>query len=104
MPTKTEEKVQVQKEIRRKGLHIPMLIYGGEGNIGRKSCVVQGIEHQQYKKEKNDGTTEDGGVRSPMSVTRSKQGIEEGGGITPMCLRPFRSKALRDGWYIFPMH
>ena len=43
----------------------------GEGKIGRKGCVVKGIKHQQEKKEKNDGKTEDTGFRLPMSVTRS---------------------------------
>ena len=38
-----------------------------------------------------------------MSKTRSKQGIEENGGINPMCLIPFRSKVLRDVWDIAPM-
>ena len=53
---------------------------GGKGKILRKGCFVKGIEHQREKKGKNDRKTEDEGVRSPMSVTRSKQGIEEEGG------------------------
>ena len=68
---------------------------GGEGNIERKLCVVESIENQREKKGKNNGTRDDGGVISPTLVTRSKQGIEEGGGrgVAPMCLRPLRSKA-----------
>ena len=50
---------------------------GGEGKIGIKGCVVKGIEHQQETKRKKYWTTEDGEVRSSMSVNRSKQCIKE---------------------------
>ena len=49
---------------------------GGEGKILRKDFVVKDIDHQREKREKNDGITEDEGVRTSMSLTRSKQGIE----------------------------
>ena len=54
-----------------------MFMDGDKGKIWIKGCVVKVIEHQQDKKGKNEGTTEDGEVLSPMSVTRLKQGIEE---------------------------
>ena len=57
-----------------------MLMDGGEGNIRINSCVIKDIEHQWEKKENNERKTEDGGVFSPMSVTRSNTGIWEGGG------------------------
>ena len=56
-------------------MYIPMLMDGGESNIRRNSCVIKDIEHQREKKENNYRTIEDGGVISPMSVTRSKQVI-----------------------------
>ena len=55
-------------------------MYVVEGKIGRKYCVLKGIEHQWEKKENNYGTTEDGKVCLPMSVTRSNQGIKREGG------------------------
>ena len=48
---------------------------GGKGKILRKGCVVKGIEYQQKKIGKKYGTTEDEVVCSPLSLTRSKQGI-----------------------------
>ena len=80
VPTKPEEKIQVHKKRERRGLHRPMLMDGEEGKILRKCCVVKDIEHQREKRGKNEGTTEDEGFLSPMSVTRPKQGIEEEGG------------------------
>ena len=76
--TKQKEKVQVNEEINSRGLHRTMLMDGGEGKIGIKCCDVMGIEHQREKKGNIEGTAEDGGVCSPMSVTRLKQGHEEG--------------------------
>ena len=35
----------------RRGLHIPMVMYVGEGNMLKNCCVVKDIEHQE-KKEK----------------------------------------------------
>ena len=52
-----------------------MLTDGGKVNTRRNSCVIKDIEHQREKKENNYRTIEDGGVISPMSVTRSKQVI-----------------------------
>ena len=43
--TKQEEKTQVHEERNIRCLHIPILIDGGEGNIGRKDCIVNVIEH-----------------------------------------------------------
>ena len=88
VPTKPEEKIQVHKERYIRGMHRPMLMDGGECKILRKGCIVKDIKHQRERREKNEGTTEDEGVRSPMSVTRSKEGIEEKGGVTPICLGP----------------
>ena len=53
--TKPEEKVQVHKERQRRGLHITILMDGGEGKILRKGCVVKGIDHQREKREKMKG-------------------------------------------------
>ena len=41
--TKTEEKVQVNREREIRILHIPTFMDGGDGKIGRKGCVVKGI-------------------------------------------------------------
>ena len=48
--TKPEDKIQVHTERNSRGLHRPILIDGGKGNIGRKCFVVKGIEHQGEKK------------------------------------------------------
>ena len=88
MPTNPEEKIQLHKEREIRVTHRPMLMDGGEGKIFRKGCDVKDIENNQEKRRKNDGTTEDEGFCSPISVTRSKQSIEEEGGINQMCLRP----------------
>ena len=58
---------------------MPMLMGGGEGKILIKGCIVKDIENQQEKRDKIEGKKEDEGVRSPMSVTRLKQGIKEEG-------------------------
>ena len=70
MPKKSEEKVKVHKKGNIRSLHIPRLMDGGEGDMGRKSCAVKGIDHKREKKGNNNRTREDGGVCSPMSVTR----------------------------------
>ena len=85
MPTKLEDKIQMHAKRARRGLHRPMLMDGGEGKM-LKNCVVKDIEHQQEKREKNDGTIEDEGVLSPMSKTGSNQGIEEKGGGSLKCV------------------
>ena len=64
VPTKSEEKVQVHSEENIKGMHIPNLMDGGEGKIGRKGCVVKGIKHHRDKKVNNNRTREDGGFFS----------------------------------------
>ena len=76
MSTKSEEKIQVHRNRVGRGLHKPMLIDGVEVKKLKK-IVVKDIEHQQEKREKNDGITEDGGVHSHISKTRSKRVIEE---------------------------
>ena len=51
MPTKSEEKIQVNNKRVKKFLHRPMVIDVGKGNKLKICCVVEDIEHQQ-KKEK----------------------------------------------------
>ena len=75
---KSEDKMQVHTERNIRGIYIPMLMDGGEGNIRIKGCVVKGIEHQREKKGKNNRTREDGEVCSYISMTRLKQGLEGG--------------------------
>ena len=58
----------------------------GEGKTLKKCCVVKDIDHRWEKREKNDGITEDEGVRSPMSNTRPEEGIEEKGGGLLQCV------------------
>ena len=55
-------------------------MYVGNPKTRRNVCVVKGIDQQRENKGKNNRTIEDGGFLSLMSVTRSKQGLEEGGG------------------------
>ena len=69
VPTKLEDKIQVHAKRSRRGLHRPMLMDGGEGKKLKK-CVVEDIEQQQDKREKNDGIKEEEGVCSPMYKTR----------------------------------
>ena len=78
MLTKPEETIQVNKKRVRRGLHIPMVMDGGEGKKLKFFVLLRILNIR--KKRENDGITEDGGVHSPMSKTRSKQGIEEKGG------------------------
>ena len=47
VPTKPEERIKVHKESEIRGLHITMLMDGGEGNILRKGYTVKDIEHQR---------------------------------------------------------
>ena len=49
-------------------------MYGGKGKKLKKCCIVEDIGHQREKRENE--ITENEGVSSPMSNTRSKQGIE----------------------------
>ena len=80
VPTKPEEKIPMHQEGKTRSLHRPRLMGGGEGNIGRKVRVVKSIEHKRDKKVNNNGIREDGGVLSPMSITRLKQGLKMGWG------------------------
>ena len=59
-------------------LHRPRLMDAVIGKIGRKACVVKGIDNRREQKGNNNGIRDDGGFCSPMSVTRSKKGLEEG--------------------------
>ena len=74
VPTKSEDKIQEYKKMVKKFLHILMVMDGGKGKKLKKCCVVEDIEHQREKRENE--ITENEGVSSPMSNTRSKQGIE----------------------------
>ena len=47
MPKKSKEKIQENKKRVEKGLHIPMIMDGGEGKTLKKCCVVENIEHQR---------------------------------------------------------
>ena len=57
MPSTLEEKVQLHKEMKIRGMHIPMLMDEDEGKTGRTFSVVRIIEDQREKNENNNGIT-----------------------------------------------
>ena len=75
-PQKLKEKIHENKKTVKKGIHIPMIMDGGEGNKLKNCCVVENIEHQRKIRE-NDEIRDNEGDSSPMSKTRSKKGSEE---------------------------
>ena len=44
---KSKYNIQENKNTVKKGLHIPMIIDGGEGKKFKKCCVIEYIEHQR---------------------------------------------------------
>ena len=72
MPTKSEYKIQGNKKSLKKGLHIPMVMDGGEGKRLKKCCVVENIENQQKLRE-NDEIRYNEGDRSPMCSVQSPE-------------------------------
>ena len=79
VPTKLEEKIPVHCEVKTRIMHTQRLMYVVGGEIGSKGFIFKIIECQQKKKGNNNGIREDGGVCSPISMTRSNQFLEEGG-------------------------
>ena len=80
VPTKLEEKIPVHCEVKTRIMHTQRLMYVVGGEIRSKGFIFRIIECQQKKKGNNNGIREDGGVCSPISMTRSNQFLEEWGG------------------------
>ena len=78
MPKILKEKIQENHKTIKKGLHIQMIMDGGEGKELKNCCVVENIEPQK-KLGYCDEIRENEENISPMSKTRSKQGSKEWG-------------------------
>ena len=77
---KTEWKVSVNRYGKFMGVHKLGLMGGGQDKRGHKFFVFKNVGRQWDKSGKRKGIKENGGVRSPASMTRSKEGLAEGVG------------------------
>ena len=78
----------------KKGLQRQMTMNGGEGKKLKDCCVVENIEPKKQLRECDEIKGNEKSAHLCLILGRNK--AVRNGGITPMCLRTLRSKALRQ--------
>ena len=76
MPKQLKDKIQENQNMVKKGLHIQMIMDGGEGKKLKHCCVVDNIEPQRKIRESDEIRDNEENI-SHMSKTRSKQVSEK---------------------------
>ena len=99
IPIETELKVPVIHGGKFMGIHKPSLMDRGEGKSGKKSCIFKDVERQQENSGKRKGIEENGGVISPVSMTRSEKILKEGVGNHPNTSKTIEKQDLEGGGF-----